>query len=106
VLAIVALLTGLGFWLSRPRRARSLATQVQLRLERGGARAGIPWPEGATLHEYAALLEPHTNGDTRALHEVVELIAQARYSGQELRGEEEGRLRAASERMWEGLKRR
>jgi hypothetical protein len=106
VLAIVALLTGMGIWMGRTRRARALALEVQRGLERRGARAGVPWPAGATLNEYGALLEPKAGADTSALHEVVDLVGQARYSGRPLGGEEEGRLRVAAERVWARLSRR
>jgi transglutaminase-like putative cysteine protease len=105
ILASIALITFAGLWWRRPQRLRSLATQVQQRLERSGARVGVPWPTGATLHEYGELLEPHAGGETSALHDVVDLVAQARYRGQPLRGEEEGRLRAAAERLWARLRR-
>jgi transglutaminase-like putative cysteine protease len=106
VLAIVALLTAIGIWAGRPRRVRSLATQVQQRLERSGARAGVPWPTGATLHEYGELLEPRIGSDASALHEVVDLVGRARYGGKALRGDQEGRLRAAAARVWARLGRR
>jgi hypothetical protein len=106
VLALVALLTGAGIWRGRARPARALALEVQQQLERQGARAGVPWPTGATLNEYGQLLEPKTSSETRALHEVVDLVGQARYSGQPLGGEEERRLRNAAERVWARLSRR
>jgi len=103
-LAIVALLTALGIWLGR-RRPRPLVAQVQERLERGGAQAGVAWPAGATLHEYGALLAPHAGDATGALGEVVDLVERARYSGRPLRGDQEGRLRAAAERVLARLRR-
>jgi len=106
VLAIVALLTGVGFWLGRTRRAHVLAIDVQRQLERQGVRAGVPWPAGATLNEYGALLEPKTGSDANALHEVVDLVGQARYSGRPLGGEAETRLRVMAERVWARLGRR
>jgi transglutaminase-like putative cysteine protease len=106
VLAIVALLTGLGLWVGRTRPARALALEVQRRLERLGARSGVPWPTGATLNEYGELLEPKTGTDAGALHEVVDLVGRARYSGRPLGGEEESRLRMAAERVWARLARR
>jgi len=99
VLLGVVLLVLLGFWLGRPRRPRSLVMQVQTRLERDGARAGVPWPIGATLHEYGALLIPHAGDAAESLDEVVDLVEQARYSGRPLRGEQEGRLRRAAEHV-------
>jgi transglutaminase-like putative cysteine protease len=105
VLAAVALLSFLGVWLGRPGRARPLVAQVQLRLERLGARAGFPWPRGATLHEYGALLEPHTGEAADALHEVIDLVEVERYGGRALRLEEQGRLRAAADMLWSRLSR-
>jgi len=99
VLIGVVSLVLLGVWLGRPRRPRSLVTQVQTRLERDGARAGVPWPVGATLQEYGALLTPQAGDAAEALSEVVDLVEQARYSGRPLRGEQEGRLRRAAERV-------
>ncbi len=99
VLATVLLLVLLGVWLGRPRRPRSLVTQVQTRLERDGARAGVPWPIGATLHEYGALLTPQAGDAAESLSEVVDLVEQARYSGHPLRGDQEGQLRRAAERL-------
>jgi transglutaminase-like putative cysteine protease len=106
VLAIIALLIGTGFWLGRPRRVRVFAIEVQRRLERQGAQAGVAWPAGATLNEYGALLEPKTGSDANALHEVVDLVGQARYSGRPLGGEAETRLRVMAERVWLRLGRR
>jgi transglutaminase-like putative cysteine protease len=105
ILALVALLTFAGLRVGRPRAPRSLALEVQKRLERTGTRAGVAWPAGATLHEYGELLEPHAGGETNALHDVLDLVGQARYSGQPLRSEEEGRLRAAAARIWARLRR-
>jgi hypothetical protein len=106
VFALVALLTGLGFWMGRPRRVPTLAIEVQRQLERQGARAGVAWPIGATLNEYGALLVPKTGSDANALYEVVDLVGQARYSGQPLGGEAETRLRVMAERVWARLGRR
>jgi transglutaminase-like putative cysteine protease len=106
VFAIVALLTGLGVWMGRARRVRVFAIEVQRRLERQGAQAGVAWPAGATLNEYGALLEPKTGSDANALHEVVDLVGQARYSGRPLGGEAETRLRVMAERVWTRLGRR
>jgi transglutaminase-like putative cysteine protease len=99
VLAGVVVSVLLGIWLGRPRRRRSLVTQVQTRLERDGARAGVPWPIGATLHEYGTLLTPQAGDAAESLSEVVDLVEQARYSGRPLRGEQEGRLRRAAEHV-------
>jgi transglutaminase-like putative cysteine protease len=104
VLAILALLIGLGFGLGRTRRVRIFAIEVQRRLERQGQKAGIAWPDGATLNEYGALLEPKTGSDANALHEVVDLVGQARYSGQPLDDHAEMRLRVMAERVWRRLR--
>jgi transglutaminase-like putative cysteine protease len=106
VFALVALLTGLGFWQGRTRRVPTLAIEVQRQLERQGGRAGVAWPAGATLNEYGELLVPKTGSDANALHEVVDLIGQARYSGKPLGGEAETRLRVMAERVWARLGRR
>ncbi|MBK9714760.1 MAG: DUF3488 domain-containing protein [Kouleothrix sp.] len=106
VLAIVALLSYVGIRLGRPRPAGALVTWVQQRLERAGKRAGIAWPAGATLHEYGRLLQPRAGDAGAALDEVVDLVEQARYSGRPLRGDQEGRLRAAAERVLARLGRR
>jgi hypothetical protein len=106
VLTILALLIGLGFWMGRMRRTRRVpvyAFEVQRRLERQGAQAGVAWPIGATLNEYGALLEPKTGSDATALHEVVDLVGQARYSGRPLGGEAETRLRVMAGRVWARL---
>jgi hypothetical protein len=105
VLAVVALLVLLGVWLSR-RRPRTLVAEILQKLERGGARAGVPWPAGATIREYGTLLRPHAGGEGEALTEVTDLIGQARYSGHELRGDQEGRLRTLAERVLARLPRR
>jgi hypothetical protein len=83
-----------------------LVTQVQLRLERTGTRAGVAWPIGATLHEYGALIEPLLGTSIGALREVVELIERVRYGRGELREDEQRRLRAAEARVLTQLKRR
>ncbi|HET9222052.1 MAG TPA: transglutaminaseTgpA domain-containing protein, partial [Roseiflexaceae bacterium] len=105
VLVALGLLTAGGILLGRRPAPAPLVAQVQLRLERNGARAGVPWPPGATLHEYGALLEPRLDGAAEALREVVELVAQARYGHHALRADEELRLRAAEERVWAQLRR-
>jgi len=106
VFAAVTLLIGLGFWMGRARRVPTLAIEVQRQLERQGERAGVPWPAGATLNEYGALLEPKTGSDANALHEVVDLVGQARYSGRPLGGAAETRLRVMADRVWARLSRR
>jgi len=103
VLASIAVLIGVGFGLGRTRRVRVFAIEVQRRLERQGGQAGVAWPIGATLNEYGALLEPKTGSDANALHEVVDLVGQARYSGRPLGFTDEARLRAMAERVWARL---
>jgi transglutaminase-like putative cysteine protease len=105
VLIVVGLLTAGGIWMGRRPAPAPLVVQVQARLERNGARAGVPWPAGATLHEYGALLEPRLDGAAEALREMVELVARARYGHHTLRADEELRLRAAEERVWAQLRR-
>ncbi|HWQ12509.1 MAG TPA: DUF4129 domain-containing protein, partial [Roseiflexaceae bacterium] len=94
-----ALATAAGLLIGRPRAAPPPVTQAQHALEHFGARAGVPWPTGATLHEYGALLAPHADGAAEALHDVVALVALARYGGRPLDQEEERRLLAASEQL-------
>ncbi|NTW01380.1 MAG: transglutaminase domain-containing protein, partial [Oscillochloris sp.] len=72
-------------WWVVPPLARAL-----LRLERRGTRAGMPWPVGATLREYAALVA--LQGD------LVTQIELATYSGQILSGQQEVRLARALDR--------
>lgn len=96
VLVAVAGLSALGWW-RRARRVRALVPEVQRSLERAGARAGIAWPRGATLHEYGSLLAPHSGTDDTGA--VVELVGEARYSGRALGADEERRLRAAADRV-------
>ncbi|MEN9938706.1 MAG: hypothetical protein RLZZ387_5285 [Chloroflexota bacterium] len=99
VLALVALVTAAGFLLGRPRPQPPLVERAHLALERFGAREGVAWPRGATLHEYGALLIPHTSGNPEALHDVVTLVELARYGAHGLAPDEERRLLAASERL-------
>lgn len=66
------------------RRRRSPLAAAQQRLERLGARAGVPWPTGSTLHEYARLIELRAGSKSRALRELVDLIELGRYSGRPL----------------------
>ncbi len=98
VLALVAALSAALWWRGRPRQQRALALDIQAQLERGGARAGIPWPPGATLREYGRLLAPQA-GEPPALDEITDLLGAARYSGQPLPATREQRLRALAERV-------
>lgn len=101
---LVLLAAGGGGWLIWRRRAISPITRAQLLLERQGARAGVPWPAGATLREYARLLEAHA-GSGGPAGELASLIAQARYSGRPLSDAEERRLRRAGVELRAWLRR-
>ncbi len=98
VLVSVAGLSGLGWWLGRPRRPVPLVAQLQKRIEQAGARAGVAWPAGATLQEYGALLVASAPAGAADLRLAIGLIEQARYGGQPLQAEQEGQLRGAAER--------
>lgn len=65
---------------------------IQRQLERRGKRIGVVWPEGATISEYAALLNPRTFQASRSLQTLVELLETARYSPRDLSREEQSRL--------------
>ena len=97
-LALLAALSAALWWRGRPRQRLPLAVDIQAQLERGGARAGIPWPPGATVREYGQLLAPQA-GEPAALDEMTELLGEARYRGQPLAAAREGRLRALAERV-------
>jgi len=104
-LVVIGLLAAGGVWLGRQLRPVPLVTQVQRDLERRGRHANIAWPAGATLQEYGALLEPQLN-DVAALHELIGLIEQARYSGHALNDAEQRRLRAAGQQVGAKLRRK
>lgn len=94
VLLVVALVLGAGaagfiWW----QRSQPLAVQAQQRLERLGRQAGVLWPAGATLHEYAVLLRARRNQHHAPLAELVALLEQSRYSGRPLSATQERRLR-------------
>jgi hypothetical protein len=93
-------------WLARRRWPASPVAQAQMKLEWYGVRAGVAWPEGATLREYSALLEPHVDSTAGALYTVVDLIEQAHYGARELSADEQQRLLEAGERVWAQLRRR
>lgn len=83
-------------WLLAARGPRLSPTErAQRWLERQGARAGVPWPAGATLHEYGGLLAARGLAPREALAELVALIEAARYSGRPLSAAQGRRLRAA-----------
>jgi transglutaminase-like putative cysteine protease len=102
VIGLLVLASLGGWWLAQPRRERPAADQAQLALERFGVRAGVPWPAGATLHEYGALLAPHANGQADALRDLVLLLEIARYGGRALDPAERRQLEAAGERLQAG----
>ncbi|HEX5692024.1 MAG TPA: transglutaminase domain-containing protein, partial [Roseiflexaceae bacterium] len=104
-LVCLGLLSSAGWWLARRPRKAPLVIQVQEDLERHGARAGVPWPSGATLHEYGALLESRLDGANGALRELIELVEQVRYGRRELREPDERRLRASRAAVLERLRR-
>lgn len=104
-----AIAAGLLLW--RSRRLGPLAS-AQLRLERLGARAGVPWPAGATLREYGRLLAGRgalagATGAGRAepaIDELIALIEGARYGHIPLGPEQERRLRLATRELRRRLK--
>jgi hypothetical protein len=95
--ALVILLAVGALWALR--RPPALALQVQARLERLGARAGVAWPPGATLHEYGALLAARLGAPADTLGPLIDLLAQARYSRRPLTPAQEQQL----ERAWERI---
>jgi transglutaminase-like putative cysteine protease len=70
-----------GGWLIIQRGRGGPLAQAQRHIERLGERAHIAWPAGATLHEYAELIEAHHGGEMSALRNLVTLIEQSRYGG-------------------------
>nr|WP_255603131.1 transglutaminaseTgpA domain-containing protein [Oscillochloris sp. ZM17-4] len=87
---LVALAALLGAWLLWRRQSSPLARAL-LRLERRGARAGRPWPAGATLREY---------GDQLAIDaELITQIEAATYGGRPLSRRQEARLARAIDRF-------
>jgi transglutaminase-like putative cysteine protease len=102
VITLLVLASVGGWWFLRPRTLRPATDQAQLALERFGARAGVPWPAGTTLHEYGALLAPHANGQADALRDLVALLERTRYSGRALEPAEQRQLETAGERLEAG----
>jgi hypothetical protein len=111
-LAVVAVLAGLsaaGLWVGRrstaSRDSRRLPPvfDIHRQLEKMGARAGVPWPTGATLHEYGVLLASRLSGATHALSVLISLIERARYSGKSLTPTEERGLDEAWRQVRERL---
>jgi transglutaminase-like putative cysteine protease len=103
VFGLIVLLSAAGIWLGRRVAPAPLVARVHRQLERQGARIGVAWPPGATLHEYGALLEPYMDGAVGALYETIALIEQARYGGRPLHEDEQRRLRAAGEQVRQQL---
>jgi transglutaminase-like putative cysteine protease len=60
--------------------------------EQRGRKIGVVWPEGATMSEYANMLNPRTFQATRSLSTLVELLETARYSQHKLSREQQSRL--------------
>jgi transglutaminase-like putative cysteine protease len=92
VLVLVALGVGRLVW---ARRLLTPLARAQLGLERFGARAGVPWPAGATLHEYGRLLAARGLGGD-AIAELVVLIEAACYAGRPLTEAQLRRLQNAT----------
>lgn len=74
----------LGGWVLLRRKRYGPLDYAQQTLEQIGAQAHIAWPAGATLHEYAQLIEEQSGSSVEALRELVLLLEQARYSKQRL----------------------
>ena len=104
--AVVALALIVAAWFGLRARLRSPLTWAQLQIERLGAGAGVPWPVGATLQEYARLLEARAGGESRALRELVLLIEAARYGRRPLDEGRAARLRAALRELRRWLRQR
>jgi transglutaminase-like putative cysteine protease len=102
---VVMVVGGLALWRlgRRPPPPTALA-RAQLALERWGERLGVAWPPGATIQEYAQLLEGRTGDARPALRELVVLVQHARYGAHHLDADEERRLLAAEERVESNVK--
>jgi transglutaminase-like putative cysteine protease len=98
----VTVAIGVALWLLIQTWLRSPVTQAQLQIERLGARSGVRWPAGATLHEYARLVETRVGHESKGLRELVELIEGARYGRHPLNQLQTDRLRriAAELKRW------
>lgn len=95
-LTVLAAFAGRHAW---SRLRLSPLDRAQLRLERFGANSGIPWPAGATLHEYGQLLAEGGAASPATLDELVTLIETARYAGRPLSDTQRRRLRHALKRL-------
>lgn len=99
VLAGVALLTAGGFLLGRRPPPESPVARAQRALEQCGARAGVPWPAGATLHEYTALVALRAPAVAGDLADAALLIGAAQYSGHALDQAAVARMRQVTDRL-------
>lgn len=95
-LALAGAGVALGSGLLWQARRSSPLWRAQRGIERGGTRAGVTWPQGATLHEYALLLEARAGSPGPALREAVGLIERARYGRRPLSLDEARQLSRAS----------
>lgn len=73
--------------------------RAQLQLERLGARAGVPWPSGATMQEYGRILATARPGPCGALAELIGLVEGARYGRRPLGPAQERQLRRATHEL-------
>ncbi|NOK64143.1 MAG: Transglutaminase-like enzyme, putative cysteine protease [Chloroflexi bacterium AL-W] len=80
-------------WHIRSNTVEYQVTNVQHQFERFGARAGIVWSDGVTIHEYAALLIARFAHMKDQIRIIVALITKARYSGHPLSTDEIRQLR-------------
>jgi transglutaminase-like putative cysteine protease len=87
----LALVPFVGAWLIWRRRAVPPLGRALLRLERRGARAGVPWPAGATLREYGRLLAPYTP-DADQLTDLITHVDAAIYGAHPLSRGQESRI--------------
>lgn len=106
-LIAIALAIALLLWVWRRHHASGSTplARGQLRLEQIGTRAGLPWPQGATLHEYGRLLGARGERARRASDEAVALIAAARYGRRPLTAERAHRLQRALDELGAALRR-
>jgi hypothetical protein len=91
-------------WLSRRTWPDEPAAQAQQKVEWYGTRAGVAWEPGATFREYAEVLAAQL-AENEALHELVELVEQAKYGRRPLAVHELQSLQATGERVSAQLRR-
>lgn len=99
ILAGAAFLIAGGFLIGRRPAPESPVMRAQRDLEACGTRAGVPWPRGATLHEYAALVALRAPALAGDLAELASLVAEAQYSNHRLDHPALLRIALASERL-------